>query len=403
MKRCVVVGTGHRGINSYINPIAVGHLSDVACIVGVYDKVKARAELCSKEYGNFPVYDDFEYMLSDAKPDFVIVTTDDSSHHDYIIRALEMGYDVVSEKPMTNSREKALRILDAEKRTGHKVRVTFNMRYMKPFADFKKVIMGGVIGDVRHVDFMWLLDRDHGADYFRRWHRYIKNTNSLLIHKSTHHFDVVNWIIGNKRPKSVFAHCYLDFYGKNGEFRGECCHKCEYIDKCKFYMDIKSVPFYEKYYYSIEEVSGYYRDGCVFAEDIDIFDRMALNVSYEDGATMNYSLVAYSPDEGCKISLMGTKGRAEFELMLSGPYKSDVTKIRIIDLDGKETLIETSQEKGAHGGADNHLRDDIFRGNDGDDVLGRFADSYAGYLSLAIGDMAVMSNRLGREVNIDEI
>jgi predicted dehydrogenase len=255
MKRCVVVGTGHRGINSYIKPIAVGHLSDVACIVGVYDKVKARAELCSKEYGNFPVYDDFEYMLSDAKPDFVIVTTDDSSHHDYIIRALEMGYDVVSEKPMTNSREKALRILDAEKRTGHKVRVTFNMRYMKPFADFKKVIMGGVIGDVRHVDFMWLLDRDHGADYFRRWHRYIKNTNSLLIHKSTHHFDVVNWIIGNKRPKSVFAHCYLDFYGKNGEFRGECCHKCEYIDKCKFYMDIKSVPFYEKYYYSIEEVS----------------------------------------------------------------------------------------------------------------------------------------------------
>ena len=110
--------------------------------------------------------------------------------------------------------------MEAEKRSGHKVRVIFNMRYMKPISDLKEVLSSGVIGKINHIDFTWLLDRKHGADYFRRWHRNMENTTSLLVHKSTHHFDVVNWV-ANKTPKSVFARGTLEFYGKNGEYRGE--------------------------------------------------------------------------------------------------------------------------------------------------------------------------------------
>ena len=403
MKKCVVVGTGQRGVNCYIKPIAAGHLSDVVKIVGVCDSIKDRAELCSAEYGNFPVFSDFDEMLDATKPDFVIVTTLDADHHEYIIKALKRGYDVVSEKPMTTSRKNALAIMAAEKESGKKVRVTFNMRYMKPLEDFKRVIASGVIGEVKHADFTWLLDRSHGADYFRRWHRYLRNTNSLLIHKSTHHFDVINWIMGNKVPKSVFARTFLDFYGKNGEYRAECCHKCPHTEKCPYYFDVTAHEFNKKYYYDIEAASGYYRDGCIFAEDIDIFDRMALSVYYEDGATMNYSLVAYSPEEGYKINLMGTKGRAEMIHYSSGPSKSDDIKIRIVDLEGKETVIDTAMKRGDHGGADITMRDDIFRDEKRDDPLGQVADSYAGYLSLAIGDMAVKSGKEKREIFIDEL
>lgn len=402
MRRYVIVGVGNRGTNCYVEPIARGHLSDVAKLVGIYDQVKARAVLCSKENGDIPVFDDFDLMLKETNPDAVIVTTNDSAHHDYIIKALDAGFDVISEKPLTNSRKSALAILEAEKRSGKKVRVTFNMRYMRPFIDLKKLIMSGAIGDVRHASFQWLLDRDHGADYFRRWHRYLKNTNSLLIHKSTHHFDVLNWIMGNKEPVSVFARCYLDVYGKNGEFRGECCHKCEHTKECPVYLDITADDFLKKYYYDLESESGYYRDGCVFSEDIDIFDRMALNISYKDGATMNYSLVAYSPDEGFKINLVGTQGRAEMAMIYSGDQKSRETVIKVTDLSGKVTEIPTSTKGGEHGGADEAIRDDIFRGRDSD-PLGQMADSHAGYLSLAIGDMAVMSNKLKREIFIDEL
>lgn len=402
-KRCVIVGAGGRGTRSYALPIANGHLSDACQLVGIYDKVKARAVLCSQDTGGTPVFDSFEEMLDSCHPDFVIVTTKDADHHTYIIKALEMGYDVVSEKPMTDTRKKAKEIIEAEKRTGHKVRVTFNMRYMKPIMDLKRVMMSGAVGEVRHVDFEWLLDRDHGADYFRRWHRYLANTNSLLLHKSTHHFDVANWVIGNKIPKSVFARCTLDYYGKNGALRGECCHKCSHAKECPLYVDFSKDSFAKRYYFDIEEESGYYRDGCPFAEDIDIFDRMALNVKYEDGTTMNYSLVAYSPDEGFRIRIVGTKGRLDFEKYSSGPRKDEKMLIRVIDTEGKETITETAWETGDHGGADDKMRDDIFRGRLEPDILGQFADSTAGFNSLAIGDMAVMSSRLGREVSIDEI
>ena len=52
--------------------------------------------------------------------------------------------------------------------------------------------MSGVIGNVVSVDFHWLLDTRHGADYFRRWHRNKRNSGGLLVHKATHHFDLVN-------------------------------------------------------------------------------------------------------------------------------------------------------------------------------------------------------------------
>ena len=424
-KKCVIVGVGGRGTGSYVAPIATGHLSDVCELCGIYDAVTARAKIVSGMYGNIPVFEDFDVMLDTVKPDFVIVTTKDSNHHEYIIRALEAGYDVVSEKPMTNTRKKALAIMEAEKRTGHTVRVTFNMRYMKPIEDLKSVIMSGVIGEVRHIDFQWLLDRRHGADYFRRWHRYLDNSTSLLIHKSTHHFDVINWIIG-KKPLSVYADCTLEFYGKNGPYRGKACHMCAHAAECPFFYDITKAGFDKAIYHDIREESGYLRDGCVFAEDIDIFDRMALLVKYEGGITMNYSLVAYAPEEGPRIRFVGTKGTVEFEYYGSGPRaytkrgttfadeiaasgaevsgdKGGNIVIRVLPAGGEEQIVLTGFGIGSHGGADNVMRDDIFRAPAEDDPLCHVAPSDEGYYSLAIGDMAVMSTRLGRPVKLEEL
>ena len=401
-KRCVIVGCGMRGTDSYALPIASGHLADACELVGLYDAVKKRANICSKDCTGAPVFDSFEEMLNATHPDFVIVTTKDADHHHYIIKALDMGYDVVSEKPMTDSRKKALEIMEAEKRSGHKVRVTFNMRYMKPIFDLKSVMMSGAVGKVMHVDFEWLLNRLHGADYFRRWHRYRKNSNSLLLHKSTHHFDVVNWVIGNKTPESVFARGSLDFYGKNGKFRSDCCRNCAHTEECPLYVNFESNEFVKKYYYDVEDESGYLRDGCVFAEDIDIFDRMALNVRYTDGTTMNYSLFAYAPDEGMRLRILGTEGRLDFEYYTSGPRASDKILIRVTHLDGTESVTETHFEIGDHGGADDRMRDDIFRGRSTPDELGQFANSTAGFNSLAIGDMAVKSILLGKEIHMHD-
>lgn len=127
------------------------------------------------------------------KPDIVIVTTTDRYHHEYIIKALEMDCDVITEKPMTIDEEKCNAILEAEKRTKRNVTVTFNMRFAPLIMRIKEILKQDTIGQILSVHFEWFLDTSHGADYFRRWHRRKENSGGLLIHKSTHHFDVVNW------------------------------------------------------------------------------------------------------------------------------------------------------------------------------------------------------------------
>src|SRR5262249_42557186 len=113
----------------------------------------------------------------------------------------------------------------AERRTGRKVTVAFNYRYAPIYERVKELLDAGTIGQVTSIDFHWYLDNIHGADYFRRWHAYIKNNGSLYVQKSTHHFDLLNWYIGTE-PETVSAFADLKHYGRNGPFRGVRCKTC---------------------------------------------------------------------------------------------------------------------------------------------------------------------------------
>jgi hypothetical protein len=117
---------------------------------------------------------------------------------------MNAGCDVITEKPMTTDAPQCLQILETCRRTGRRCRVAFNYRYSPPRAQVKDLLMRGEIGDVLSVDFHWLLNTHHGADYFRRWHSQKKISGGLFVHKSTHHFDLVNWWLGAV-PVSVAA------------------------------------------------------------------------------------------------------------------------------------------------------------------------------------------------------
>lgn len=176
-------------------------------------------------YGTPPAPDyeaeDFDRMLSERHPQTVIVCTPDYTHHDYIVRALEYGADVISEKPLTTTADNYSVIADAVRRSGRSVRTTFNYRWGTGATKVRELIASGAIGRVKHVDFEYMLNTSHGADYFRRWHSEKQSSGGLLVHKSTHHFDLVNWWI-DAIPDSVFAMGALAFYGKaNAVARGQ--------------------------------------------------------------------------------------------------------------------------------------------------------------------------------------
>ena len=217
MKSYVLVGVGGRSA-MYTDALS-GKFRDSAKLLALCDNNKGRMKLREKElsgvYPDLKCYtaEDFDKMVNENKPDSVIVCTRDSFHDEYICRALELGCDVITEKPMTTDEKKCQRIIDTVKKTGKNVRVTFNYRYSPPRTQIKKLLLSGVIGKVLSVEFQWLLDTNHGADYYRRWHRNKKFSGGLMVHKATHHFDLINWWISSY-PESVFAKGDRVFYNE---------------------------------------------------------------------------------------------------------------------------------------------------------------------------------------------
>ncbi len=399
MKTYVLVGTGYRGLWSYCEPI-VKDFADVARLAGVCDINPLRAQLVGKYLkSDIPAYTDFDLMLREQKPDVVIVTTKDCAHADYICRALEAGCDVISEKPLTTDEKMCAAILEAEKRTGHKVTVTFNCRFMDFYVKIKELVSHGLLGNVLSAHYEWLLDTSHGADYFRRWHSVRANSGSLLIHKCTHHFDLLNWFLDDE-PIKVNAFGTRRFYGDDRRPHGERCLTCPYKKQCEFYQDIDNEDGgrLKLLYKDCESADGYIRDRCLFSKEIDIEDSVSVNIRYAKGTVVSYSLTAHSPYECMKIVLNGERGRLECDNAF------DKETIRFYDRDGECLVFDRShvkQRPGGHGGSDPALREKLFRGYS-EDPLGQMADTRAGAMSIGIGIAANISMREDRAVRLGE-
>jgi predicted dehydrogenase len=276
------------------------------------------------------------------------------------------------------------------------------VRFVPYIYRIKRLLHEGLIGDIWSVRLDWSLDRSHGADYFRRWHRKLDNSGGLLVHKSTHHFDMVNWWLDDE-PEEVFAFGTRKFYGPAREERGVRCLTCNFQNSCEFYFNLTENAFMDTYYLQAEQHDGYIRDGCVFSEEIDIYDTMSVNVRYSRDTLLTYSLAAYSPYEGWKAVLLGTRGRLEAEEFFSGPHSSQaVQEIRMYDENGVLQTIHVPSVNGDHGGSDEQLRRAIFA-VDKSDPLREQAGSWAGAMSLLIGAAANLSIAEKKTVAIKDL
>src|SRR5690554_273878 len=357
--KLAVVGLGNRGTGMWGGGIVRNYANHVE-FVGLCDKNPGRLEVGSQMIGaNCPTYTDFEQMMREAKPEVLVITTDDDTHDYFVERGMEMGADIICEKPMAIDEKKIQRIIDAEKRTGKECRVTFNYRYSPHRAKMWEILRSGEIGELTSVDFHWYLDISHGASYFRRWHRLMEKGGSLWVHKASHHFDLLNWWIESD-PESVYALGDLEFYGKNGPFRADNCRSCPHTKECQFYFDITRDRRLMQLYVDNEKHDGYLRDGCVFKNDINIYDKMAATIKYMNGVQVSYSLTAYSPYEGYRIAFNGTKGRMDAWIQESNPTTEvNYDEIVLYKNFSKREYIRIEQGSG-HGGGDKLLRDQIF-------------------------------------------
>ena len=262
------------------------------------------------------------------------------------------------------------------------------------------------------MHFEWVLDTAHGADYFRRWHRDKSISGGLLIHKASHHFDLVNWWIDDT-PRRVFASGGLRFYGSENAARRGLGARPERGTtdsplRDAFSLDLRRDADLRGLYLDQEHFDGYLRDRDVFDSDITIEDNLSLVVDYAGGAGMSYSLNAHAPWEGYTVAVNGTEGRAELTVVersavlldrdgktvvdpSANPQPRDASDLRPVS----ERLIvqrhfdsafevEIPSADGGHGGGDAQLLADVFVGG-GEDPLGRAAGWQDGVRSVAVG------------------
>ena len=399
--------------------------SDRAEIVALLDRNTKRMEIFNEEKGlDIPCYGDqeFDRMADETKPDCVIISTTDATHHIYIIAALERDIDAVCEKPMTTDAEKVRAILAAQKKSKGAAQVTHNYRYRPVCTKIREMVLDGKIGRPTHVDFNYYLDTFHGASYFKRWNRYLEQSGSLLVTKACHHFDLVNWWLGQK-PAEVFAYAALNYYGPDGRYNparadGRRCSTCK--DKCAYYLRHSSptgVGSEDEHLINFNNpgkneqyaaADGYYADRCIFDSDINIWDTHCLVVRYDGGAMMSYSFNASVPYEGYRLAINGTEGRIESDAVhgsgMRVPFPHPGPEnIRYFPMFGGRETIEVVSKGGGHGGGDPLLKREIFLGRDETDRTGRFAGVLDAGLAVLVGVAARTSLKSGRPVRIKDL
>lgn len=404
--KLALVGAGNRITFQYALNLH-DHYADQVEIVGIFDANTTRAErLRQRLDGKVKTYQSMESMLAESGCDTVLVGTMDATHDVYIDQAMRHGCDVICEKPITTTPEKSEVILNAERETQKRLTITFNYRFTRFATTIKETLRTHSIGTIKSVHFEWLLDQEHGADYFRRWHREKKNSGGLAVHKATHHFDLVNWLI-EKKPLEVYAKGGLYFYGsKNSSFKGDYCRVCPHQKECRFYKNFKADEAIHSMFFEAEHEDGYHRDGCVFSDQIDIEDTITALVSYEDGIDLSYKLIAYAPYEGYRLTITGDKGRIEAEDFhgLVGPYANEqIYHLVVFDDQGNKQTIEVPVSIGSHGGGDDRMMEMIFSGKTMEDPLNHMADSEAGFDAAFIGMAINHSLAEKRVVRIEEL
>lgn len=425
--RYAVAGTGARA-GMYVGALTGDHADAGELVAWCEPNPVRSAWYDNRISAELPRYEpaDLETMIVEQRVDRLIVTTPDHAHADVVARAMRAGADVVVEKPLTISEEGCRLITDTMRETGRDLVMTFNYRYSPRNSELRRVIAEGQIGRVLSVNFEWVLDTAHGADYFRRWHRLKDKSGGLLIHKASHHFDLVNWWIQDV-PARVYATGGLTFYGPEGAGAAAAGERpargSEGRADDPWSLDISADERLKELYYDAEKHDGYIRDQDVFGAGITIEDNLGLTVDYAGGPFMTYNLTAHSPWEGYRVVVNGSEGRAELEVVerswveakgaVVDPSANEVEQAEATRPKGARLVVQRHWEAareleipegiGGHGGGDAFLLQDVFAPGTRPDPLAQAAGVLDGVRAVCVGIAGNASLASGQAVRIADL
>lgn len=359
----VVIGAGNRGrmYASYAK-----RFNDQIKVVGVSDILESRCNQVGDQH-NVPKENRFghyrEVFERPKMADAVIIATPDDRHFEPCIKAMELGYDVLLEKPAAPTEKECLEILRTSEKTGRIVAICHVLRYAPYFIAMKAAVDSGAIGELVSIQHMEPIQYAHMAhSYVRGNWRCEKDTTPIILAKSCHDLDIIRWIVG-KPCKSISAYGSLQHFKKENMPAGapaRCTDGCPHQDTCpysaidiyvknKWHLGVFDLKNRNDENEILEKLKTNWYGRCVYQCDNDQPDHYVANMEFEDGITSSFTMDAFSPWGGRRTRIMGTMGfiEGDSKTLTIWDFKTRTAKT------WKQSVEDAAEYKGAgHGGGD---------------------------------------------------
>ena len=402
-----ILGCGSRGHYTYGK--CMYDLKDKFQLVSVCDIDPAKIELAQKAWG-IPAENcflDAEEFLKEKRSDALVIATQDRDHVQMCIKALELGYDILLEKPISPVEDELYELLEANKKYNRKIIVCHVLRYAPAFLKIKELLDAGTIGKIVCIDWVEQVAYWHQAHSFVRgnWRNDIE-TSPMIMQKCCHDLDLLQYYAASK-CKTVYSVGELSFFKKDNQPEGAAdrCADCKYINDCvysaeRLYVakrrkdfdwvkdkpDVNEEVRQQGWPFNVVDLSrpitedslrkayqGSQYGRCVFACDNNVVDNQTVVMQFENGIKANLTMTAFTALPGRKMTFHGTLGEIEMD------EENDYIRISRYGkgtefLSIKAVLKDAINEDFGHGGGDLMLVKDFYKALAGNEKLGTTLD-----------------------------
>ncbi len=393
-----IIGCGSRG---WVYGTNMEKLSDKFKIVAACD-IDKTALLNAKSawrLGDEDLFEDETEFLKKKRADVLVIATQDRDHVRMCIRAMELGYDILMEKPISPSKEEIDHLLEANKKYKSKIVICHVLRYAPAYLKIKELLDAGEIGELIHIENIEQVGYWHQAHSFVRGNWRDENTTSpMIMQKCCHDFDMLAYF-ANSKCDTLYSVGRRSYFKAESKPAGasERCSDCKYKTDCPYsaeriYIErwkkkgspefdwpynvvCNEIPNTETNIRAAYEAGQYGR--CVFACDNNVVDNQQVIMTFENGITVSHTMSAFTDKTGRRMTLHGTLG----EIMLTEDKKT-ITVSRFGKEDEVISILDLVKELDGmgHGGGDtrliNALYDIIENGTEASTTLEKSVESH---------------------------
>ena len=248
-KRVALIGTGWYGKSDLfrliqVAPVDVVGLCDVDkhLLAGAADMVSQR----QKSHKKPALYGDYRKLLTEQKPDIVLIGTPDHWHALQTIDALNAGAHVYVQKPISVDVMEGEAMVAAARKYNRVVQVGTQRKSTPHLIEAKKnIVDAGLLGKISHVEMccyyhmrnngnppvqavpdfldyeMWTgpapMRPYDGLPHVRWWRTFMEYGNGIMGDMCIHMFDTVRWMLNLKWPKRITSTggIFVDTTGKS--------------------------------------------------------------------------------------------------------------------------------------------------------------------------------------------